>query len=67
MGIIKKIFFFILLPLYLPLSLLINSTYDWWMKQAEDNKIVYFILAPLYGPGALFLLWSFDWWIKLLD
>jgi hypothetical protein len=67
MRILKYIVFFFLLPLYLPLSLLINATYDWWVKQAERNKIIYFLLMPIYGPGALFLLWSFEWWVKLLE
>jgi hypothetical protein len=65
--ILKKLLFFFLMPLYLPLSLLINSTYEWWAGKREENKLIFFLLAIIYIPGSLFLLWTFEWWVKLSE
>jgi hypothetical protein len=32
----KKILFFLLLPIYGPAALIMNLTFDWWMSLLED-------------------------------
>jgi hypothetical protein len=67
MVFLKKTVFFLLMPLYVPLALLINSTYGWWETKGKKNSFIFYILAPLYAPAAWFLWWSFDWWVKLSE
>lgn len=31
----KKILFFLLMPIYVPLALFLNGTFEWWVKLGE--------------------------------
>jgi hypothetical protein len=65
----KKLLFFILMPIYLPISLLFNATFDWWVDLPNNgNRLLFVILLPIYAPIALILnspFLGFDWWVGL--
>lgn len=66
----KRILFFILMPIYGPLTLFSHLTYPWWLRLYNKGgffkKILFFILAPIYGPITFFLYVSYDWWADLV-
>ncbi|MDQ3076741.1 MAG: hypothetical protein M3Q63_01665 [bacterium] len=69
MDLTKKLFFFLLMPLMVPLALFSNATHELWENLSEEQsgfgKILFFILFPIYVPLALFLNWSFELWVGL--
>jgi hypothetical protein len=67
-NLFKRIFFFILMPIYGPLALFSHLTYKWWQELRKGNlleKILFFILALIYGPITLFLHLTYEWWAGL--
>ncbi len=64
-----KVFFFLLMPIIVPLALFHQVTYEWWMSYSEKpgKRYVFFLLAPIYVPGALFLNLTFDAWASLAE
>ena len=64
----KKIFFFVLMPIYGPLALFMHLTYPWWQdlkKHGFLKKILFVILSIIYGPIGLFLWITYEWWADL--
>jgi hypothetical protein len=62
----KRLVFFLLMPIMVPIAVFMNMTFDWWVK-LTNRRLLFFLLAPLYVPLALFLNWTFDPWAKLAD
>ncbi len=71
MDLLKKLFFFLLMPIMVPLALFSNATHEPWENLASEQsglgKIIFFILFPVYVPLALFLNWGFDKWVGLAN
>jgi hypothetical protein len=70
MDLVKKLFFFLLMPIFVPLALFLNLTFDWWAGLGDGNpmrKLLFIILLPIYGPLALIFNLAFDAWVALAD
>jgi hypothetical protein len=62
----QKFFFFLLMPIFVPIALFFQLTYDWWVKQ-RNNRVLFFILLPIYAPLGLMMFKAFPWWVKLSE
>jgi hypothetical protein len=65
MEILKKIIYFLLLPIIVPIALFVNLTYEWWMSIYLSRKILFFLLSPVYVPLTLLMWGIFPWWADL--
>jgi hypothetical protein len=67
MEFLKKLIFFLLMPIVLPITLFLNATFDWWVGLGKTNKFLFILLAPIYGPLGLIWLGAFGWWVSLAE
>ena len=53
------------MPIFVPIALFFQLTYNWWVGLRTSGRILFFILLPIYAPLALFMNWLFPKWTEL--